>query len=180
MEATGELTLRGVTKSVTVELEAKRQGGTLVVNGSAEIDFDDFEIPDASGGPATVGRTGSFELLLVFARVAPRGRLATSPHPTRAGGRTARDPGFCSRLRGGQTSLQSSWVRSSSAIDGTAMPKLRGQQRFEGAELVDAEAEDRWGGGQAAEVDDERLVGRAHRVDLRDREAAQAVLTGAR
>jgi polyisoprenoid-binding protein YceI len=68
VEAIGELTLRGVTKPVTVELEAKRQAGTLVVSGSAEIDFDDFEIPDASGGPATVGRTGSFELLLVFAR----------------------------------------------------------------------------------------------------------------
>lgn len=68
VEATGELTLRGVTQPVTVEIEAKRQAGTLVVSGSAEIDFDDFEIPDASGGPATVGRTGSFELLLVFAR----------------------------------------------------------------------------------------------------------------
>jgi polyisoprenoid-binding protein YceI len=68
VEAIGELTLRGVTKPVTVELEAKRQAGTLVVSGSAEIDFDDFEIPDASGGPAAVGRTGSFELLLVFAR----------------------------------------------------------------------------------------------------------------
>lgn len=68
VQATGDLTLRGVTEPVTVALEAKRQAGTLVVSGSAEIDFDDFEIPDASGGPATVGRTGSFEVLLVFVR----------------------------------------------------------------------------------------------------------------
>lgn len=68
VEATGELTLRGVTRTVTVEIEAKRQSGTLVVSGSAPIDFDDFDIPDASGGPASVGRSGSFELLLVFAR----------------------------------------------------------------------------------------------------------------
>ena len=68
VEAVGDLTLRGVTKSVTVELEAKRQSGTIVVSGSTEISFDDFEIPDASGGPATVGRTGAFEFLLVFAR----------------------------------------------------------------------------------------------------------------
>jgi polyisoprenoid-binding protein YceI len=68
VEATGDLTLRGVTKSVTVQLEAKRQSGTIVVSGSADIDFDDFDIPDASGGPASVGRSGKFELLLVFAR----------------------------------------------------------------------------------------------------------------
>lgn len=68
VEAVGELTLRGVTKPVTVQLEAKRQAGTLVVSGTAAVDFDDFEIPDASGGPASVGRSGSFELLLVFTR----------------------------------------------------------------------------------------------------------------
>jgi polyisoprenoid-binding protein YceI len=68
VEATGRLTLRGVTKTVTVELEAKRQSGTLVVSGSADIDFDDFDIPDASSGPASVGRSGQLELLLVFVR----------------------------------------------------------------------------------------------------------------
>lgn len=66
--ATGDLTLRGVTQSVTFEVTAKRSGATIAVNGAIVVDFDDFEIPDASGGPATVGRTGTLELLLVFTR----------------------------------------------------------------------------------------------------------------
>ena len=47
---------------------ATPHGGTIVVNGAIPIDFDDYEIPDASGGPASVGRDGELELLLVFAR----------------------------------------------------------------------------------------------------------------
>jgi hypothetical protein len=39
-----------------------------VINGSIPIAFDDYEIPDASGGPASVGRDGEIELLLVFTR----------------------------------------------------------------------------------------------------------------
>lgn len=66
--ATGDLTLHGVKRSVTLDLEAKRQSGAIVVQGSTSVDFDDFDIPDASGGPASVGRTGTLELLLVFAR----------------------------------------------------------------------------------------------------------------
>ena len=68
VEATGELTLRGVTQEVTVALHAVRQDGTIVVNATIPIDFDDYEIPDASGGPASVGRTGDLELLMVFSR----------------------------------------------------------------------------------------------------------------
>jgi polyisoprenoid-binding protein YceI len=68
VEATGELTLRGVTQEVTVTLAAVLDGGTVVVNGTIPIDFDDYDIPDASGGPASVGRTGELELLVVFAR----------------------------------------------------------------------------------------------------------------
>ena len=65
---TGDLTLRGVTNSVTFELTARRNGATIEANGSIVIDFDDYEIPDASGGPASVGRDGELELLLVFTR----------------------------------------------------------------------------------------------------------------
>lgn len=65
---TGALTLRGVTSSVTFELTARRNGATIEANGSIFIDFDDYEIPDASGGPASVGRDGELELLLVFSR----------------------------------------------------------------------------------------------------------------
>jgi polyisoprenoid-binding protein YceI len=67
-EATGDLTLRGVTRSLTIPLTAKRQGDTLVVQGLGDVSFDDFSIPDATFGPATVGRTGQVELLLVFER----------------------------------------------------------------------------------------------------------------
>ena len=65
---TGDLTLRGVTNDVTFELLARRNGATIEANGSIAISFDDFDIPDASGGPASVGRDGELELLLVFTR----------------------------------------------------------------------------------------------------------------
>lgn len=64
--ATGDLTLRGVTRPVKVPLDAVLEDGRIVVSGAVTVDFDDFEIPDASGGPASVGRTGEIELLLVF------------------------------------------------------------------------------------------------------------------
>lgn len=66
VSATGELTLRGVTNAVTFDLLARRSGGAIEVNGTIPVDFDAFAIPDASGGPASVGRTGELELLLVF------------------------------------------------------------------------------------------------------------------
>jgi polyisoprenoid-binding protein YceI len=65
---TGDLTLRGVTNTVTFELTARRNGATIEANGSIAVDFDEFQIPDASGGPASVGRDGELELLLVFTR----------------------------------------------------------------------------------------------------------------
>jgi polyisoprenoid-binding protein YceI len=66
--ATGELTLRGVANPQSFEVTAKLQDGQIVVNGTIPVDFDDYDIPDASGGPASVGRSGEVELLLVFAR----------------------------------------------------------------------------------------------------------------
>lgn len=66
--ATGELTLRGVTMEITFEVTAKRSGSSVAINAAIPVDFDAFEIPDASGGPASVGRDGTLELLLVFAR----------------------------------------------------------------------------------------------------------------
>jgi polyisoprenoid-binding protein YceI len=65
---TGELTLRGVTRTVTVDLTARRNGAAIEVTGAIAVAFDDFDIPDASGGPAQVGRDGQLELLLVLAR----------------------------------------------------------------------------------------------------------------
>jgi polyisoprenoid-binding protein YceI len=68
VEATGVLTLRGVEQTVTATLEAALQDGLIVVHTTIPIDFDDYDIPDASGGPAQVGRSGEIELDAVFAR----------------------------------------------------------------------------------------------------------------
>ena len=69
--AAGELTLRGVTNEVTFELTARRNGDTIEVNGAIPVSFADYEIPDASFGPATVGDEGEIEFLLVFTPEGP-------------------------------------------------------------------------------------------------------------
>lgn len=66
--ATGDLTLRGVTRSVTFELTAVRQGANIVVSGATDLSFDEFGIPEVSNPAAQVGRTGTLELLVVFDR----------------------------------------------------------------------------------------------------------------
>lgn len=66
--ATGDLTLRGVTRSVTFEVEAKIDGGRIGVLGSIPILFSDFEIPDPSNGFAVVKDNGLLEFVLVFDR----------------------------------------------------------------------------------------------------------------
>ena len=67
-EATGDLTLHGVTRPVTIPLTAKLTGSTFAVDGSVTITFADYEIDDPSGGPASVGDDGELEVLLVFGR----------------------------------------------------------------------------------------------------------------
>jgi polyisoprenoid-binding protein YceI len=71
VSATGELTLRGVTNEVTFDLTARRNGEAIEVNGTIPITFADYEIPDASFGPASVGDTGEIEFLLVLAPEGP-------------------------------------------------------------------------------------------------------------
>jgi polyisoprenoid-binding protein YceI len=66
--ATGTLTLHGTTKSVTVDLTAKRSGGTIQVQGSIPIVFDEWKIPAPSFGPAQVEDTGELEFLVAFAK----------------------------------------------------------------------------------------------------------------
>jgi polyisoprenoid-binding protein YceI len=68
VDAVGDLTLRGTTKTVTVPLEAKRSGATIEVAGSFEVVFADWGIPNPSFGPAQVGDVGELEFLLVLAR----------------------------------------------------------------------------------------------------------------
>lgn len=66
--ATGDLTLRGVTNSVTFDVEAKLEGGRIGVLGNIPIKFSDYEIPDPSNQAAEVKDDGSLEFVLVFDR----------------------------------------------------------------------------------------------------------------
>jgi polyisoprenoid-binding protein YceI len=68
VEATGDLTLHGVTREVAIPLVAQLDGNTFAVDGSVTVTFADYEIDDPSGGPASVGSDGELEVLLVFTR----------------------------------------------------------------------------------------------------------------
>ncbi len=69
VEATGDLTLHGVTKSVTFPLQGKRVGSTIQVAGSIPVKFADYNISDP-GFPGTVSTEdhGVLEFLVVFAQ----------------------------------------------------------------------------------------------------------------
>lgn len=67
-QATAELTLRGTTKQLTFPVLARRNGELIEVNGSIEIVFADWGIPDPSIGPVTTEDRGQLEFLVVFAR----------------------------------------------------------------------------------------------------------------
>ena len=67
-KATGELTMRGTTKTVTFDLTGRRTGGTIEISGSLEIVFEEWDIPNPSGGPAQTSDEGVLEFLLVFTK----------------------------------------------------------------------------------------------------------------
>ncbi len=67
-KATGKLTLRGKTRDVTLDLKADRTGGHIRVNGSFNIHFPDWGIPNPTMGPARVGDDGTLEFLIEFAK----------------------------------------------------------------------------------------------------------------
>ncbi len=66
VQATGDLTLHGVTREVTFPLQARWDGGQIAVVGSLKIEFADYEIVPPSLGPARVGDNGTIELQLLF------------------------------------------------------------------------------------------------------------------
>lgn len=68
--ATGELTLRGTTKTVTIDLVARRNGASIEVNGTVPVVFAEWNIPNPSFGPVSTEDHGELELLVVFARQA--------------------------------------------------------------------------------------------------------------
>jgi polyisoprenoid-binding protein YceI len=65
--ATGTLTLHGVTKTVTVALQAVRQGGIIAVTGSLPIVFGDYSIQKPNSfSVLSVDDHGTMELHLLF------------------------------------------------------------------------------------------------------------------
>jgi len=63
--ATGQLTLHGVTKSVTVSLDARRSGNVIEVSGSIPVTFADYGIANPSvAGLVTTQDHGTVEFLL--------------------------------------------------------------------------------------------------------------------
>lgn len=68
--ATGELTLHGTKKTVTVPVTAKRTGGLIQVNGTIPVVFADYGIPEPSFGPASVEDHGEIEFLVTFTKSA--------------------------------------------------------------------------------------------------------------
>ncbi len=68
VKATGDLTLRGKTRSVTFDIVAQRDGDTIETNGTIPVRFDDYGIPAPSFGPAEVGDNGELVFLVNFTR----------------------------------------------------------------------------------------------------------------
>jgi polyisoprenoid-binding protein YceI len=66
--ATGELTLHGTTRAVTVELTVRRDGDTVNVSGSIPVTFADYGIANPSFGPVTTEDNGEVEFLLALTR----------------------------------------------------------------------------------------------------------------
>lgn len=67
-KATGDLTLRGKTRPVTFDLNAKRQRDDIAVQGLIPIVFEDWGIPNPSFASITTEDHGELEFLVVFAR----------------------------------------------------------------------------------------------------------------
>jgi polyisoprenoid-binding protein YceI len=67
--ATGELTLHGVTRTVEVPLEARLVDGTVVVVGSFEVQFSDYDV-EAPSAPVvlSVSDSGTIEMQLLLTR----------------------------------------------------------------------------------------------------------------
>jgi polyisoprenoid-binding protein YceI len=66
--ASGELTLHGTTRQVTVELTVQRSGDGVQASGSIPVTFADYGIANPSFGPVTTGDSGEIEFLLAFNR----------------------------------------------------------------------------------------------------------------
>jgi polyisoprenoid-binding protein YceI len=68
VDVTGDLTLRGTTRSVTFPLTAEYSGTGIAVLGNIEIVFADFGIPNPSNSFVKTADDGLLEFVLVFQR----------------------------------------------------------------------------------------------------------------
>jgi polyisoprenoid-binding protein YceI len=64
--ATGDLTLHGVTKAVTFDIEGRYTGSTVEIAGSIPITFADWGISNPSFGPVTTEDHGDLEFSIVL------------------------------------------------------------------------------------------------------------------
>lgn len=67
-KATGDLTLKGKTNTVTFDLVARRNGANIEVNGTIPITFADYSIDNPSVAGITTEDNGKLEFLLVFSK----------------------------------------------------------------------------------------------------------------
>jgi polyisoprenoid-binding protein YceI len=68
-QATGDLTLHGVTKSINFTVSIKKTGSTVAASGSVPIVFADYHIGNPSyAGTVTTDDHGTLEFLLNFTR----------------------------------------------------------------------------------------------------------------
>jgi polyisoprenoid-binding protein YceI len=66
--ATGDLTLHGVTKTVSFEVTAQIDNGKVGVLGNIPVVFADYDIDNPSFGPVETEDNGLLEILLIFER----------------------------------------------------------------------------------------------------------------
>lgn len=64
--AKGNLMLHGTTKDATLTITARRVGNVIRVQGDTPITVSDYSIDNPSGGPASVGNSGTLEFVLQF------------------------------------------------------------------------------------------------------------------
>lgn len=68
VKVTAQVTLRGVTRSETFTLTARRNASRIEVLGSVPVNRDDYKIPDSDKPGFTIDKKGTIEVLLAFER----------------------------------------------------------------------------------------------------------------
>jgi polyisoprenoid-binding protein YceI len=67
-QATGQLTMRGVSRTITFPIQAEVVGGALDLNAEISITYSQWKIPNPSFALTHLGRTGIIEVLLDMTR----------------------------------------------------------------------------------------------------------------